>query len=57
VDTEEFFIHEGRQREGTERVHACFVDAFGILSCLVTKSRTANQYAPTAREGGTDTLT
>lgn len=32
MDTEELLVHDSRQREGAERVHACFVDALGVLS-------------------------
>ena len=31
VDAEELLVHDGRQREGTERVHTCFVDALSVL--------------------------
>lgn len=31
MDAEELFIHDGRQRQGAERVHACFIDAFRVL--------------------------
>ena len=31
MDAEELFIHDGRQREGAERAHACFIDAFRVL--------------------------
>ena len=28
---EKLFVHDGRQRQSTERVHACIVYPFGVL--------------------------
>ena len=31
MDAEELLVHDGCQRQGAERVHACFIDALGVL--------------------------
>jgi hypothetical protein len=31
MNTQELFVHDGRERQGAERVHACFVDFLTVL--------------------------
>lgn len=39
MDAKELLVHDSRQREGAERVHACFVDALSVLSLAWQQSQ------------------